>query len=183
MLDEISKRILKTVFGFGVEGAEIVSENRIPPHRSSCGLQTVLGDVPKTTFYRKLNNLEKKGYITIKEKKKLSKHYEIINRKKIIIPSRYSQAREVQLTEKGKEVVSESLTNEFPRKIDVSINRKMKKMLFVDAIKYLKENFGIEIHTAFFHLLYLIEKKKVPINLEELGQEISQTGQLLPIFD
>lgn len=175
MLDKISKRILKMTFGFGIEWAKIASENQIPPHRSSCGLQAILGDIPKTTFYRKLNNLEEEGYIAIKEKKRLSRYYEIVNRKKIIIPSRYSMAREIQLTGKGKEVVSEFLANEFPRRIDVSINQKVKKMLFTDAIKYLEANFGIEIHTAFFYLLCYIEKKKVPIDLERIGQEISQT--------
>ena len=163
------------IFGFGIERTKTSSEDQIPPHRSSCGLQALLGDIPKTTFYRKLNSLEEKGYITIKEKKRLSRYYEIVNRKKIIIPSRYSMAREVQLTEKGNEVVSEFLTNAFPRRIDVSINQKVKKMLFTDAIKYLETNFGIEIHTAFFYLLCSMEKK-VPIDLEEIGQEISQTG-------
>lgn len=175
MLDEISKRILKMVFGFGIERTKTSSEDQIPPHRSSFGLQAILGDVPKTTFYRKLNNLEKKGYITIKEKKRLSRHYEIVNRKKIIIPSKYSRAREVQLTERGKEVVSEFLANEFPRRIDVLINQEVEKMLFVDAIEYLETSFGIEIPTAFFYLLCSIEKKKVPIDLEGIGQEISQT--------
>ena len=174
MLDEISKRILKLIFGFGIERAKIASENQIPPHRSSCGLQVILGDIPKTTFYRKLNNLEEEEYIAIKEKKRLSRYYEIVNREKITIPSKYSRAREVQLTEKGKEVVSEFLANEFPRRIDVLINQKVKKMLFVDAIEYLETNFGIEIHTALFYLLCCIEEK-VPIDLERIGQEISQT--------
>lgn len=176
MLDETSKRILKMVFGFGIERGKISSENRIPPHRSSCGLQIILGDIPKTTFYRKLNDLQEKEYITIKEKKRLSRHYEIVNRKKIIIRSRYSIAREVQLTEKGEEVVSGFLASEFPRRIDVSINQKVKEMLFTDAIKYLEANFGIEIHAAFFYLLCSIEEKKVPIDLEGIGQEISQAG-------
>jgi hypothetical protein len=173
MLDEISKKILKTTYGFGIMGTKFASENCILPHCSSSGLQAIISDVPKTTFYRKLNNLEKEGYITIKKKKKLSRKYEIINGQRITIPSRYSKAREVQLTEKGKKIVSNLLTNEFPRKIDVVVNQKVKRMLFIDAVEYLRTHFGVEIHTAFFYLLNYIEKKKIPIDLEKIGQEIS----------
>lgn len=174
MLDKISKRMLKIVYGFGIEGIRLPSEHDVPPHRSSSGLQTILCDVPKTTFYRKLNSLEKEGYIIIKEKKKLSRSYEIINGERIAISSRYSKAREIQLTEKGREIISEFLLSEFPRKIDVYINQKTRKMLFVDAVEYLGTHFGIEVHAAFFHLLNHIEKKKFPIDLERLGQEISE---------
>lgn len=174
MLDEISKRMLRIVYGFGIEETRVSSGNYISPHRSSSGLQIILNDVPKTTFYRKLNFLEKEGYIIIKEKKKLSRSYEIINGKRIAISSRYSKSREIQLTEKGREIVSEFLLNRFPRKIDVYVNQKIRKMLFVDAVEYLRIHFGIEIHAAFFHLLTHIEKKKFPIDLERLGQEISR---------
>lgn len=172
MLDDISKMMLKTIYGFGIENIKFPGRNRIPPHRSSSGLQIIFSNIPKTTFYRRLNSLRKDGYIIIEKKKRLSRNYEIINGERIAISSRYSQGREVQLTEKGREIVSEILLNEFPRKIDVYINRERRKMLFVDAVEYLRTHFRVEVHTAFFHLLSHIEKKEFPVDLEKLGKEI-----------
>lgn len=174
MLDEISRQILKTIYGFGIEGTKLCSENQIPPHRSSRGLQAIFCDVPKTTFYRRLNNLEKEGYIIIKEKKRLSRNYEIINGKKIIIPSKSLKSREVLLTEKGKEIVSESIIDGFPKKIDVLINREVKRLLFIDAVDYLEKSFGVEMQTAVFHLLNQMEKSKFPIDMGRIRQELSR---------
>lgn len=171
MLDGISRKILKTIYGFGIEGTKLSSENQIPPHRSSSGLCVILRDIPKTTFYRKLNNLEKEGYIAIKEKKRFSRNYEIINGQKITISSKRSVSREIQLTEKGKEIVSESLIDEFPKKIDVLINGEVERILFIDAIDYLRTNLGIETRTAIFHLLNQIEKNKFPIDIDRIRQE------------
>ncbi|MBU7046715.1 MAG: hypothetical protein HXS54_09795 [Theionarchaea archaeon] len=178
-MDEISKRILKIIYGLGIEQTASPSEMQIPPHSSSSGLRVIMSDVPKTTFYRKLKFLEKDGYITTNKKKKLSKYYEIINGQRISIPSRYTKAREVKLTEKGKEIVSEFLTYEFSRKIVVIANWKVKKMLFIDAVEYLRSNFGVEIHTAFFHLLCCIEERRFPIDLEKLGEEISNKAETI----
>jgi hypothetical protein len=172
MMDEISKKILSIIYGFGIREMKLQRGDQIPPHCSSSGLQAIFNDVPRTTFYRKLSLLEKEGYITISEKKRLSRNYEIINGQKIAIPTRYTRAREVKLTEKGKGMVSELLTNKFPQRIDILVNQKVKKVLFIDAIEYLNNNFGIEIHTALFHLLHHIEKKKLPVDLERLGKEI-----------
>lgn len=80
----------------------------------------------------------------------------------------------MQITEKGKEIVSESLLNELPRRIDVLLERRVEKILFVDAVEYLTTRFEIEINAAFFHLLNHIEKRKLPIDLRKLGREISR---------
>ena len=178
MLDEISRKILKAIYGFGIKGTKLSSGNQIPPHRSSRGLQAVFCDVPKTTFYRKLNNLEKEGYITITEKRRLSRNYEIINGKKIIIPSKRSICREVRLTEKGKEIVSESIMDGFPKNIDVLINGEVKRLLFIDAVGYLEKNFGVEMQTAIFHLLNQMEKNKFPIDMDRIVQELSRKNEL-----
>lgn len=151
---------------------KISSEDQIPPHRSSSGLQAIFRDVPKTTFYRKLNNLEREGYITIKEKKRLSRNYEIINGKRIIIPSKHLISREVQPTEKGKEIVSEFIIDGFPKKINILINGKVKKILFIDAVEYLTKNFKVGIRTAVFHLLNQIEKNKFPIDIDSIRKEL-----------
>lgn len=174
MLDEISKKMLKIVYGFGVERKKLLDEELVPPYRSSTGLRAIFSHVPKTSFYRKLKNLEKKGYIIIRGKKRLSRNYEIINGEKIVIPSRYSRSRELELTEKGKKTISSFLANEIPRKIHISTDEGVKEIPFVNAVEYLRINFGIEIHAAFFHLLNRIEKGKFPVNLEELGKEISR---------
>lgn len=168
MLDEISRKILRTIHGFGIEGTKLHSENKIPPHRSSSGLQTIFSDIPKTTFYRKLNNLEKEGYIIIKEKKRLSRNYEIINGQKITTPSKRSVSREVKLTEKGKEVVSEFPINGFPKEIAILINGKVKKVLFIDAVEYLRKNLGVEIQTALLLLLSHMEKDKPPVDIAKI---------------
>jgi len=173
MLDNTSKKILKTIYGFGIQEINSYNKNRIPPHRSSSGLRAIFNDIPKTTFYRKLKHLQDKGYILIKEKKRLSRGYEIISGEKIAIPKRYSGSREIELTGKGKEIVSEFLLNEFPRNIHVLLDGKERKILFLDAVEYLK-NVGIEMHTAFLHLLDKIEKNKFPIDLERMREEISR---------
>ena len=144
------------------------SENQIPPHRSSKGLQAIFNDVPKTTFYRKLNNLEKKGYAIIKEKKRLSRNYEIINGQKITIHSKHSKSREIQLTEKGKKIVSESLIDGFPERIDFLINGEVKNVLFIDAVEYVRISFGFEMKTAIFYLLSQIEKNRFPIEIKKM---------------
>ncbi len=174
MLDEISRRIVRTIYGFGIEGTKLSSENQIPPYRSSSGLQAIFSDVPKTTFYRKLNNLEKEGYIVIKEKRRLSRSYEIINGQRISIPSKRLKSREVQLTEKGKEIVSEFIINGFPKKINILINGKAKKIMFIDAVEYLTTNFEVEIRTAVFHLLNQIEKNEFPIDIDKIKRELSR---------
>lgn len=174
MLDEISQKMLKTVYGFGVERKKLPDEKLIPPYRSSTGLRTIFSHIPKTSFYRRLKNLEREGYIIIRDKKRLSRNYEMINGEKIVIPSRYSRSRELKLTEKGKKTVSSFLANEIPRKIHISTDGRVEEIPFVNAVEYLRINFGIEIHAAFFHLLNRMEKKKFPVNLEELGEEISR---------
>jgi len=174
MLDEISKKMLKIVYGFGVERKKLLDEKLISPYRSSTGLRAIFSHVPKTSFYRRLKNLERKGYIIIKGKKRLSRNYEIINGEKIVISSRYSRSRELKLTEKGKKTVSSFLANEIPKKIHISTDERVEEIPFVNAVEYLRINFGIEIHAAFFHLLNRIEKEKFPVNLEELGKEMSR---------
>lgn len=171
MLDEISRRILKTIYGFGIEGTKLSSGNQIPPHRSSSGLHIIFSDISKTTFYRKLNNLKKEGYIIIEKKKRLSRSYEIVNGRKITIPAKHSRSREIQLTEKGKKIVSESLIEGFPEKIDILINGKIERILFIDAIDYLKMSLGVEIRTAVFHLLNQIENDKSPVDVDLIRQE------------
>jgi len=171
-LDEISRRILKTIYGFGIEGTKLSSENQITPHQSSSGLQAIFSDVPKTTFYRKLNNLESEGYITIREKRRLSRNYEIINGQRVSIPSKCLKSREVQLTEKGKKIVSEFIINGFPKKINILINGKVRKILFIDAVEYLTTHFEVEIRTAVFHLLNQIEKNKFPIDIDRIKKEL-----------
>lgn len=176
MLDEISRRILRTIYGFGIEGMKVYSENWIPPHHSSSGLQAIFSDVPKTTFFRKLNKLEKEGYIVIKKKKRLSRNYEIINGQRIIISSKYLRSREVQLTEKGKEVISEFLIVGFPKRIEILINGKAEETLFIDVVEYLTTNFGIEIRTALFHLLNQLERNRIPIDIDRIKQELYKKG-------
>lgn len=105
------------------------------------------------------------------KKRRLCRNYETINGQRIIIPSRCTRAREVQFTEKGKEIASESLLNELPRRIDVLLDRKVGKVLVVDAVGYLTARF--EINAAFFHWLSHIEKTKLPTDLRKLGKEIS----------
>jgi hypothetical protein len=171
MLDEISRRILKTIYGFGIEGTKLCSGSRIPPHHSSSGLRAIFSDIPKTTFYRKLNNLEKEGYITIKEKRRFSRNYEIINGQKISISSKRSVSRKVELTEKGKEAVSEFPIDGFPKKIDVLMNGKIEEVLFIDAVGYLRENLGVEILMAFFLLLSHMKKSVAPVDLDKIRKE------------
>ncbi|MGD2249368.1 MAG: tetratricopeptide repeat protein [Candidatus Methanofastidiosia archaeon] len=171
MLDNTSKKILKTIYGFGIREINSYGENQIPPHRSSSGLRAIFSDVPKTTFYRKLKDLKEEEYILIMEKKQISRGYEIVNGEKINILRRYSKSREIKLTERGKRIVSELLLNELPRNIHVLIKEKEKNILFLDAIDYLK-NMGIEMHTAFLHLLNEIEKRRFPIDLERIRKRI-----------
>lgn len=174
MLDEISRRILKTIYGFGIEGTRFFSGNQMPPHRSSSGLRVIFRDIPKTTFYRKLNNLKKEGYITIKKKKRFCRNYEIVNGQKITISSKHSVSREVELTEKGREAISESPIDGFPKKVDVLIGGEEKKMLLIDAVEYLRKNFGVEIQTALLLLLVQMEKDKSPVDIDRIGQELSK---------
>lgn len=174
MLDEISRGILKIIYGFGIEGKKPSSGNKIPPYCSSIGLQAIFSDIPKTTFYRKLNNLKKEGYITIKGRKKLSRNYEIINGKRIVISSKFLKSREVQLTEKGKKIASESLVDGLPEKIDVLIDGKVKKILFIDAVECLRKDFRVGIQTALFLLLNQMEKNKSPIDIDRIKQELSK---------
>ena len=171
MLDELSKEILKIIFGFGIEDTASYSRDLTPPHRSSAGLHALFDNVPKSTFYRKLEKLEKEGYTKIGDFKRLSRGYEIINGKKIVIPQRYTKSREIELTEKGKEIVSELLLNEIPREINVIMHGKLKKKPFLDAVEYLLKQ-GVEMHTAFVHLLKEVEKERFPINLERIKQKI-----------
>lgn len=171
MLDEISREIMKIIYGFGIEDISPYSKDVIPPHRSSAGLHAIFSNVPRTTFYRKLDRLEEEGYIRIKEKKRLSRGYEFIHGKKKTIPQRYSKSREIELTEKGRETVSDLLLNEIPREISVLINQKVKKIPFLEAVEYLK-NREVEIHTAFVYLLREIDKRKFPIDLRRIRQEI-----------
>ncbi|MFQ6089803.1 MAG: hypothetical protein ACE5K0_13020, partial [Candidatus Methanofastidiosia archaeon] len=175
VLDESLKRILKANYGFGIEGKEALDKNHIHLHQSLSGLRYILYDIPKSTFYRKIRNLEGRGYITIsKDKKRLVRNFEIVHDEKISIPPRAMLSKEVRLTEKGKEAVSEFLIEELPRRIDVIDEGKTKRMFLIDAVNLIKEKFNIEIHTAFIHLLGEIERKKLPIDLQKLGQRVSE---------
>lgn len=121
-----------------------------------------------------MNNLEKEGYIIIKGKKRLTRSYEIINGQRISIPSKHLKSREVQLTEKGKEIVSEFIISGFPKKINILTDGKVKKIMFVDAVEYLTTNSEVEIRTAVFHLLNQIEKNKSPIDIVRIKRELSK---------
>ncbi|KYK33108.1 MAG: hypothetical protein AYK18_15140 [Theionarchaea archaeon DG-70] len=173
-MDKISERMLITIYGLGIKEEKRPSVDRIPPHCSSSGLKAIFSDIPKTTFYRKLNKLEKDKYILIKKKKRLSRYYEIINGQKIVIPSKYSQSREVKLTEKGKEIVSGLLISEFLTNIDVYFGKKRKRILFIDAVEYIRTHYQVEIHTALFHLWHHIWKRNLPIDLRDLGERITK---------